>query len=154
VQHKPTLITKTFQAKKDVNNFDLDKFKDEFLNPFNKIRESKVFFKTYIIVNTEIGNQNAEIKTNGISASQFYLNQFFYNEIKNDEIIIVDFEKWISGSRSPITWDLNSDFKSLELNEIYTQELELTNYIKTLYPDRELEAEAISNYIFHIINIK
>ena len=108
-----SLVTRTFQPKKDKNTFDVEKFKNKFVKPLKKIMQGNVFSKTYVVVNVEINNPYAEIKIDGISASHFYINQFFSEEINNNKIEVIDLEDWgqNAGSANALTTGLKAAHK-------------------------------------------
>lgn len=125
---KIALITRTFQPKKDIKNFDLEYLKKNFIIPLKKIRNNKVFSKTYIVINTDYKSQYSEILSDGLSPSKFHINNIFNEEIKSGEIVVIELNDWgnNAGSANALTTGLlQANKDSMEYIMNWSSEMDL-----------------------------
>lgn len=88
------LITRTFQQKKTINNFNEDFFVDNFGLPLKRIMEGDNFDKVFIVINTDPQSPYSEIEEDSISPSEFFIKKYFMEELKLNKIEILKLNEW------------------------------------------------------------
>lgn len=90
------LVTRTFQPRKDIDNFDLERFEKKFLQPLKKMIKGNIIFKKVIIlVNVEEGNKFAEIlNENNVSPSEYHIKENLKEEVELGIVEILHVKNW------------------------------------------------------------
>lgn len=90
------LVTRTFQPRKDIDSFDLERFEQKFLKPLKKMIKGNIIFKKVIVlVNVEEGNKFAEIlNEDNISPSEYYIKENLKEEVELGILEILHVKDW------------------------------------------------------------